>query len=271
MYAGGLLAALALTVAPVFAIPPENFGFPSAPNDTALTVSFRQSNGSSITVTEADEFGVNITKNQPTVSVNTRAYQSLANYTGQYVVMMVDPDAPTPQNASRRFILHWLQPYSAPQNSSNGVRELRNQSATGVPYAPPAPGNTSDAHRYIIYAFQQPPNFTIPLAFRGYSATNRTNFNLTQFISAAYLGQPAAAEYFYVSAKTGVPVNFTAPAGSSYPGGNGVQITQGTAAPTQPATATRTSATVTGTNAAARLDNAWAPLAGLLGVAAFVL
>ena len=38
MYTSIVASALALAISPVLAIPPESFGFPSAPNDTQLTV-----------------------------------------------------------------------------------------------------------------------------------------------------------------------------------------------------------------------------------------
>lgn len=47
----------ALAAVSSYAIPPEDFGFPSAPNDTALTVTY-PNNGNSTTVTEAELFGV---------------------------------------------------------------------------------------------------------------------------------------------------------------------------------------------------------------------
>lgn len=50
------IATLLLATAPALAIPPEDFGFPSAPNDTALTITYNN-NGSSTTVTEAELFG----------------------------------------------------------------------------------------------------------------------------------------------------------------------------------------------------------------------
>lgn len=52
------LLTLLLTIAPSLAIPPPGFGFPEAPNDTALSVTF-QDNGNSIVVSEAELFGVN--------------------------------------------------------------------------------------------------------------------------------------------------------------------------------------------------------------------
>lgn len=50
------LLALALGV-PVLAIPPENFGFPSAPNDTILSVTY-MNNGAPFLLAPGQLFGV---------------------------------------------------------------------------------------------------------------------------------------------------------------------------------------------------------------------
>ncbi|KAI9729106.1 MAG: hypothetical protein M1828_000191 [Chrysothrix sp. TS-e1954] len=226
-------ALLALSVSTVQAIPPESFGFPSAPNDTALTVTFNH-NGNKTIVGEAELFGYDIVARQPTLAVNTPAYRSLAEYTGTYMVLMVDPDAKTPQNPSERFYLHWAQPNLAVASAANsmgvptGQQQLMNTSAALVPFVRPSPGATSDPHRYIVYAFEQPSKmFTVPESFSGLSAMNRSKFDLTEFISQAKLGKPAAAEFFFVSHKDGVPTDFIARPGGMYPGGNGAAVTAG--------------------------------------------
>lgn len=162
---------------------------------------------------------------------------------------MVDPDASTPENPTRRFILHWLAANvtqsSSPTNNgttttSPSSRALSPPSTAGgggatdlVSYRPPMPPETSSAHRYILYAFQQPANFSVPAAFAarltpgGGAEPNRTNFELEDFMSAARLGRPAAAEYFYVSRQAQVPGTFVALAGGQYPGGNGGAIFEG--------------------------------------------
>lgn len=167
----------------------------------------------------------------PTLAVDTTMYRSLATYRGSYLVIMVDPDVSTPQNPNRRFLLHWMQPNMRVGSNNAGVQtggqQLINTSAPAVPFAMPAPPATSDPHRYILYAFMQPSNFTVPTAFQGFNAMNRSSFNLTQFVSAAGLSQPAAAQYFFVSRKNGTPMNFTAMPGGMFPGGNGAAVTDG--------------------------------------------
>lgn len=51
-----LASLAALAASPVWAIPPESFGFPSAPNDTALVVSYTN-NGNVTNVEEGILFG----------------------------------------------------------------------------------------------------------------------------------------------------------------------------------------------------------------------
>lgn len=219
-------------------------------------------------------------------------YASVANYTGQYLILMVDPDASTPENPTRRFILHWLAPNATQADGTDGLRQITppSSSATGVAdlvsYQPPTPGNTSSAHRYIIYAFQQPASFVFPSSFSGFGSgagQTRAGFNVSGFIEAAGLGRPAAAEYFYVSRKSEVPGGFVALAGGTYPGGNGGAIFEdsanasGTATATASGTGAASTATGTGTTTAgavrwdaARLfDGVWGLAA--VGVLALML
>ncbi|OAL37518.1 hypothetical protein AYO20_03025 [Fonsecaea nubica] len=215
-------------ITPTLAIPPPDFRFPEAPNDTALAVTY-QNNGDTILVTEAELFGVDIPSQQPTVALETSKFQSLSSYNGSYVLLMVDPDARYPQNPTSRFILHWLQTDMTPAPlADDGTSQLINSTQPRAPYRNPSPPTNSSAHRYILYTFFQHENFTFPPAFEGYNATNRTNFNLTLFLDESNLGRtPAAAMYFFVSNETQVPPDFTAAAGATYPGGNGDMITAG--------------------------------------------
>ncbi|KAJ4568256.1 hypothetical protein HRR79_004486 [Exophiala dermatitidis] len=157
---------------------------------------------------------------------------------------MVDPDARYPSSPNLRFLLHWLQTdMSVAAESSDGTSLLVNTTAARVPYLGPSPPTDSAAHRYIIYAFFQHDNFSFPQSFEGYNATNRTNFNLTAFLDESKLGQtPAAAMYYFGSNHTGVPQDFTAQAGGTYPGGNDGMITAGPGPSITPSTSSATTA-----------------------------
>ncbi|EXJ65877.1 uncharacterized protein A1O5_10853 [Cladophialophora psammophila CBS 110553] len=243
---------LFFAISPALAIPPPDFGFPEAPNDTALSITY-QNNGNPVVVTEAELFGVEITSKEPTVAVETSRFQSIFSYNGSYVLLMVDPDARYPQDPTARFLLHWLQTdMTLGPQAADGTSQLINSTEPRAPYRNPSPPTNSSAHRYIFYAFFQHENFTLPSAFEGYSATNRTNFNLTMFLDESNLGRtPAAAMYFFVSNQTQVPQDFTAAAGGTYPGGNGDMITAGPGPSITPATTLATagaSTTATGSS-----------------------
>ncbi|KAK5047173.1 hypothetical protein LTR84_007116 [Exophiala bonariae] len=252
-----------VAIVPVLAIPPPDFGFPEAPNHTELSITYRD-NGNTIVVQEADLFGVGIADEEPIVAVETANYESISSYNGSYVLLMVDPDARFPENPTLRFILHWLQTnVTAGPVGADGTSPLINNTAARVPYRGPGPPTNSSAHRYIFYAFQQHDNFTFPAAFESFNATNRAMFNLTAFLDESNLGQvPAAAQYFFASNMTGVPQDFSAAAGGTFPGGNGQMITEG------PGPAITASATTTGSGSAAATSGSGSGTASATGSAA---
>lgn len=144
--------------------------------------------------------------------------------------MMVDPDAPTPEAPTAGFFLHWMATnmvsITAPQDigALKGQSVLTNSTPNVVDYIPPGPPATSSAHRYILYAFQQPANFVLPAQFATLNNANRVKFDVNAFVQAANLGAPVAANYMYVSAQADVPPTFQAPPLGTFPGGNGNAI-----------------------------------------------
>ncbi|TLS26151.1 hypothetical protein PpBr36_05008 [Pyricularia pennisetigena] len=221
---------LAAAVAPVLAgVPPAEFKFPEADNE--LGVAFTWS-GQSRTVSAGQLFGSNITSQQPQLAVDQKKFKALADYKGEYMIVMIDPDAPSPDNPRLRSILHWFQASVTAQTTVASNSTLGGQTAllpkagaqALAPYVPPGPPPTSSAHRYIIYAFAQPSNFSMPRTFSNFSATNRAGFNIDNFVRDAKLAKPLAAEYFYVSRQANVPGTFVDQPGGSYPGGNGNAI-----------------------------------------------
>ncbi|KAI9688274.1 MAG: hypothetical protein M1820_010302 [Bogoriella megaspora] len=140
-----------------------------------------------------------------------------------YLAVMVDPDAPYPQDPTAAEYLHWLQPNLRLINASTLPLEAvdpfpfifyANQTDTParLHYSSPQPPNNSAAHRYILYVYQQPLNFTFPQSYAGYGPNNRSNFNVAAFARSADLGDPLAATYFYVANYTNsLPPNSTNP------------------------------------------------------------
>ena len=162
---------------------------------------------------------------------------------------MLDPDASYPQNPTNRWIIHWWQAgltksTSQVNQTSIGGTALVNSSAPAVAYRRPRPPTNSSAHRYIQYLFEQPANFQVPEAYSGFGGSNSSKFPFESFVTAAGLGNPVAANYFYCSNETSVPPSFIGAPGSQYPGGNGAMITAGTNLPSS--TGSSASSTATG-------------------------
>ncbi|KAK6539152.1 hypothetical protein TWF694_009396 [Orbilia ellipsospora] len=136
------------------------------------------------------------------------------SFTGKtFLVLMVDPDAPSPQNASLGQILHWLQPGVQVPINTKKVRSSDNSTTylkldtTSVrsiaPYRGPAPPSQAP-HRYTLMLFLQPnEDFSLPPSFKKYQGGNdRRFFNTTKFIEAAGLGDPIAGNYFLSGVST---------------------------------------------------------------------
>lgn len=160
-------------------------------------------------------------------------------YTGQYLLFLLDPDASYPENPTSRWIIHWWQQgltKSTTEVNSTAIGGTRlvnsTDTAPRVAYRRPRPPFNSSAHRYIFYLFEEPNNFQVPEQYAGYSAQNGSRFPFEQFLDDTNLGDPVAANYFYCSNETAVPDTFVGAPGQQYPGGNGAMITEGTNNPT---------------------------------------
>lgn len=151
------------------------------------------------------------------------AAQTLSNK--PLLVMMVDPDAPTPEAPTAGFFLHWMASNMVTtMGGANGEAVLTNSTPNIASYVPPGPPATSSAHRYIFYAFEQPANFALPPQFANVNDANRVKFDVKAFAQAANLGAPVAANFMYVSAQSSVPPTFQAAPNGTFPGGNGNAI-----------------------------------------------
>jgi phosphatidylethanolamine-binding protein len=91
----------------------------------------------------------------------------------QYAYVLVDPDAPYPNNPIYKYILHLM---------------VVNNTQTIVPYMSPNPPPGSPPHRYILYLYRQ----SRPIAP---SAPPRRNFNLAEFVKSNGL-QEIYSTYF---------------------------------------------------------------------------
>ncbi|XP_063787850.1 phosphatidylethanolamine-binding protein 4 [Pseudophryne corroboree] len=71
-----------------------------------------------------------------------------------YLLMMVDPDAPSRANAIRKYWRHWLVPDVQGQDLITGT-SLRGRVLTA--YSAPSPPANTGSHRYQVLLYLQPP------------------------------------------------------------------------------------------------------------------
>ncbi|XP_052139081.1 protein TWIN SISTER of FT-like [Oryza glaberrima] len=98
-----------------------------------------------------------------------------------YTLVMVDPDAPSPSNASKREYLHWLVTDVPEGGDTSKGTEV-------VAYESPRP--TAGIHRLVFIVFRQTVRQSI------YAPGWRSNFNTRDFAACYSLGSPVAAAYF---------------------------------------------------------------------------
>ncbi|KAG6842009.1 hypothetical protein C0991_003535 [Blastosporella zonata] len=127
-----------------------------------------------------------------------------------YLLALVDPDVPTPQDLNRTEFLHFLGGnFSVDAASQDPSLRLVNQSAALLEYLPPSPPTGSAPHRYVLLVYQV-TDVTGDLASLVNATTSRLGFNLTAFVNAANLTSPVAGNYFLVG-----PDNSTTTASSA--------------------------------------------------------
>jgi phosphatidylethanolamine-binding protein (PEBP) family uncharacterized protein len=133
--------------------------------------------------------------------------------TGKAVLFLIDLDVP--RNGTRVNLLHWFAP-DVLQPASGGP--LTVLITSGAPYLQPNPPVGDSPHRYVFLLYSQPSNFTVPTAFANINpptnTTARVGFNLTNFVKAAGLSIPLAANFITVQNTTGT-ATITFPAASS--------------------------------------------------------
>ncbi|KAF2791352.1 PEBP-like protein [Melanomma pulvis-pyrius CBS 109.77] len=117
---------------------------------------------------------------------------------GKAVLFMVDSDVP--RNGTRVELLHWL----VSDVTLSGNNTLSFPGPGEAPYRQPSPPVGDTPHAYTLVLFPQPENFSIPSQFTDVLQT-RVFFNMSNFVAAAGLGQPIAANYIKVQNLTGTP------------------------------------------------------------------
>ncbi|KAI0638337.1 phosphatidylethanolamine-binding protein [Trametes polyzona] len=164
-------------------------------NPTAIlnVVFLDNTTGASVNVTP----GENLTREQnalpPQVFLTTND-TTFAQQT--FVLAMVDPDAPTPQNHSVSQIRHFLAPGLQANGSLATGAQLVNNTPALSEFLRPTPPPGSDPHRYTLLLFVQPANFTAVASRFVNASTPISNFNISLFAQEVGLGSPIAGNFF---------------------------------------------------------------------------
>jgi len=183
------------------------------------------------------------TATEPAFSLISNSTIQVANQT--FVLALVDPDAPSPQNTSASQFLHFLGGDFRVNATSSDPTHLTNQSAALMNYFPPTPPAGSPPHRYVLVVYNQPSDFTDTARALVNASTPRNNFNLTTFAASANLSNPLAGNFFFVG-----PSNSTTSA-------SGTSATPTATAPPSTGTASGSDVVPT-TSTSGDRANAWA-------------
>ncbi|XP_049879006.1 protein D3-like [Pectinophora gossypiella] len=105
-----------------------------------------------------------------------------------YTIVMLDPDAPSRANPTKRNWLHWLV------GNVPGKDVARGEILAG--YNGPAPPKASGLHRYVLLVFQQNGRLSFNENYLD-NSPSRGGFNLNNFVANYELGEPIAGNFFF--------------------------------------------------------------------------
>jgi phosphatidylethanolamine-binding protein (PEBP) family uncharacterized protein len=103
-----------------------------------------------------------------------------------YSLLMVDPDAPSPDDPKMREWLHWVVVNIPGSDVSKGF--------TMTPYNGPTPPRGT--HRYVFLLYEQPEGVTLPKSH----IKQRAKFHADKWAKDHKLGDPIGATYFKTAA-----------------------------------------------------------------------
>ncbi|KAH8707551.1 phosphatidylethanolamine-binding protein [Phaeosphaeriaceae sp. PMI808] len=99
------------------------------------------SNGSLVRVTQV--------KDVPTISISPQT----SPYS--FTLMLIDPDAPTPDDPKFAYWRHWVVSNISPANLASGA-DVVSSGKTVTTYLAPGPKDESGPHRYLFLLFKEP-------------------------------------------------------------------------------------------------------------------
>ena len=117
-----------------------------------------------------------------------------------YTLAMIDPDAPSKANPSRREYLHWLV-VNIPMTNVWQGNEL-------VEYIGAGPPQDTGLHRYVLLVYlQDGPVVDYRIGhISKYTSSGRPMFRIQRFADKHRLGAPVAGNFFQASFDSYVPI-----------------------------------------------------------------
>ncbi|CAF3457876.1 hypothetical protein SNK03_005542 [Fusarium graminearum] len=97
-----------------------------------------------------------------------------------YMLLLVDPDAPTPDDPKFAFWRHWVLPGLRPLGSADAVAQIQ---PALTEYLGPGPKDDSKPHRYLLLLYRQPSNLDLTKDdVGGEEFTQRRSFDTAKFV-----------------------------------------------------------------------------------------
>lgn len=93
-------------------------------------------------------------KEQPAISVSFSSPLPNSSAAATYTFLMIDPDAPTPDDPKFGYWRHWVVA-SIPIASSSGEDDITARGTTLTSYLAPGPKDESGPHRYLFLLFEE--------------------------------------------------------------------------------------------------------------------
>ncbi|KAF5347065.1 hypothetical protein D9758_011655 [Tetrapyrgos nigripes] len=124
-------------------------------------------------------------------------FQDMSLLNSTFIITMIDPDAPSPQNRSLSQVRHLvLADVHINGSASEGTvtAQLTNSSAALSEYLAPAP--PAGTHRYIFLLWKAPGGFDKSAVASSFNPVP-TGFNVSEFAETFGLGSPVAGTFFF--------------------------------------------------------------------------
>ncbi|KAK4114678.1 PEBP-like protein [Canariomyces notabilis] len=147
---------------------------------------YNSSNNNVKSISNGTLMRVSEVKEAPLISISSPATETTTGETPKSLtLMMIDPDAPTPDDPKFAYWRHWVVtgiPYTA-----DGSVEVKGADAgagrTLTPYLAPGPKDESGPHRYLFLLFAEPEGLKLEAGdVGGVEFVERRSFRAEEFV-----------------------------------------------------------------------------------------